>query len=583
MTLSATPVMPIRDVRPGQTGQCLTVFEGDEIESFSFVVKGVMNNFLGPGRDLVLIRLQGEKLEFTGVVSGMSGSPCSIDGKLLGALSYAFGIFAKEPIAGITPMDSMLDVMKLPEEKRPWRIGAAKAWSSTVFASYTSTTSTSLSDWDAFRSGTAPPVHAPTGDLRPIATPLMMGGVVPVVRNHFDPWLRAVGFEPVAGGSAAPGAKPKPFRPGSAIAAVLVRGDVDIAATGTVTSVNGDEILAFGHPFFGTGAISLPMANATIINTLVSSMRSFKMATIGAVLGEVTQDRLTAIGGRMGRFARMVPVTGSITTPKGKASFNLEVARDVGLTPRFIAIGMASALAGRVEAGSRGTLRMTGRIEAEGIDPIDLRNVYSAENDGRLFIYSAIDAAMMVDALWNSSLGPPPEIKVTVDVPYEAEPVEERVDAIFLDRKRVRAGESVEVAVRLRRRQGGTSLERFLIQVPRSWANQEVQIVASGVGGAEGLERSVVGTPRPTKLRQVGKWLSRRRADGQLYLMAVRKGVGLRAGVDMHSFLPPSVVAIMSGDGGRQRRSRGLAWEERRQRPGTVSGQARVSVKVVAR
>ncbi|MBI3179085.1 MAG: hypothetical protein HYZ27_05450, partial [Deltaproteobacteria bacterium] len=147
IALALPPVLPVSEVRPGQKGECLTVFQGDHVESFPFEVRGVMQNFLGPGRDLVLVRLGGDKAEFTGVVAGMSGSPCSIDGRLLGALAYAFAMFAKEPIAGITPMGGMLDVFTLPDEKRPWRVSAE-----------------AQSDWDTFRAGRATAREAAPGD-----------------------------------------------------------------------------------------------------------------------------------------------------------------------------------------------------------------------------------------------------------------------------------------------------------------------------------------------------------------------------------------------------------------------------------
>src|SRR5687767_3189312 len=209
--LALPPILPVADIKPGQEGQCLTVFSGNEVEPFPFKVRGVMKNFLGPGKDVVLIRLEGDKAEFTGVVAGMSGSPCSIDGKLVGALAYSFAMFAKEPIAGITPMGTMLDVMALPDEKRPWRIGADDG-----------------GDWQAMKDGKASPVseQLDSAGLRPIATPLGIGGMVPAVREHFTPWLESRGFEPMAVGTGSSGAAAKPLQPGSAVAAVLVRGDV---------------------------------------------------------------------------------------------------------------------------------------------------------------------------------------------------------------------------------------------------------------------------------------------------------------------------------------------------------------------
>ncbi len=563
LVLALPPLMPVGEVRPGQKGECLTVFQGNRVEPFPFEVRGVMQNFLGPGRDLVLVRLGGDKAEFTGVVAGMSGSPCSIDGKLLGALAYAFAMFAKEPIAGITPMGGMLDVFTLPDEKRPWRVSAEKA-----------------SDWDAFRAGRAHAREAAPGDLRPIATPLSLGGVPPVVRAHFEPWLKEAGFEPVAGGASGGDDKPMPLVPGGAIAAVLVRGDVDIAATGTVTSVEGDKVLAFGHPFFGAGAISIPMANATILNTMVSSMRSFKMSAAGPIIGEVVQDRLTAIAGVLGRKPAMLPVDGVMVTAKGKERFHIDVARDLQLTPRFVAMGAAAAMAGRVDAGERGTVRVEARIETQGLKPITVRNVYSAERDGSLFVYGAIDAARAVSVLWDTPFGPPPEMRVHIETTYDPQPAEEWIEAIYLDRSLARPGDAMEVAVQVRRVGGPVSVERFRVAVPQAWANQEIDIVAAGVDAAESLATQVAGEPQPTALADIGRWLSERRADGRIYLLAVRRGSGLKAGVEAHPFLPPSAVVLLGGDPSREQRGAGLAWEEARPRPGIVSGLARTSVRV---
>jgi hypothetical protein len=571
MSLALPPTMPVVSIAPGQKGECLTVFEGDAIEPFPFVVKGVMRNFLGPRKDVVLIKLLGDKAEFTGVVAGMSGSPCSINGQLVGALSYSFAMFAKEPIAGITPIGNMLDVMQLPEESRPWRISADAE---------------DKRDWQAMRQGSEPAplaVASTTTGLKPIATPLAMGGVLPKVQQHFAPWLEAHGFEPMAAGTSAPGAKAKPLKPGAAVAAVLVRGDVDIAATGTVTSVDGDQVLAFGHPFFGAGAVSIPMANAEIVNTMVSTMRSFKMAVSGAVIGEVTQDRLTAIGGFLGREPAMLRVNGEVNAASGSSPFKFEVARDQALSPRFVALGLANSLTGRTDAGERGTVRVEATVQVAGQKPVVIRNVYAAERDTNLLIYPAVDIGQAFDLLWDTPFGPPPKVEVKLKADVKAEPIEEWVEAIHVDRPRVRAGESLDVAVRLRRKAGTTSLERFKVPIPYAWADGDIDITAGGVNEAEKIAQRLEGELRPDNLSDVVKWLNERRADGRLYLLVTRSGSGMRAGVDVLPFLPPSVVATMSGGPNVQRRSRGLAWEEGRERPGTVSGSANATVSVLMR
>lgn len=559
------PVMPVADVKPGQHGECLTVFQGDKVEPFPFVVRGTMPNFLGPDRDVVLIRLEGEKAEFTGVVAGMSGSPCSIDGKIVGALAYSFATFAKEPIAGITPIGDMLNVMKIKATDRPWRLEAAKA-----------------DDLKELRSGKVAIKAKPDAQLSPIATPLSISGVPQNVIDHFAPWLENAGFMAMAGGSSGKGAKAIPLVPGSAVAAILVRGAVNIAATGTVTTVEGNEVLAFGHPFFGAGAVSIPMANASIINTMVSTQRSFKMAVPGANLGEVTQDRLTAIGGYLGGVPSMVPVRGTLQTPDGPAAFDLEVARDLELTPRFIAMGLAGAMSGRVDAGTRGTMRFTGTVDVEGMKPIVIKNVYAAQRDGSLMTSPAIDVALAFASLWSTPFGPPPKMKVSIDATLSNEPVEEQIEDIVLDRRSIEAGKPVEVAVRIRRVNGPVSYEKFSVQVPRSWIGDDVDIIAASADIAERVADEVQGAPRPNDLPDVIRAINATRPDGNIYLMAVRDGAGLRSRIDVLPFLPPSAVAQLSGDPQTHTRSKGLAWEEKRARPGTVSGGAMTSLKVVA-
>ncbi|MBC7795198.1 MAG: hypothetical protein H7Z43_15950 [Clostridia bacterium] len=578
------PVMPVADVKPGQHGECLTVFQGDKVEPFPFVVRGTMPNFLGPDRDVVLIRLEGEKAEFTGVVAGMSGSPCSIDGKLVGALAYSFATFAKEPIAGITPIGDMLSVMKVKREERPWRVEADKAALSDKAdgAKVAISVGTSASEWQALRDGQI--VVTPKSDtqIRPIATPLAISGMPQRVIDHFAPWLENAGFMAMAGGSSGKNPAATKLVPGSAIAAVLVRGAVNIAATGTVTSVEGNEVTAFGHPFFGAGAVSIPMANASIVNTMVSTQRSFKMAVPGANLGEVTQDRLTAIGGILGGVPSMVPVTGALETPDGPAKFELEVSRDLELTPRFVAMGLAGALSGRVDAGTRGTLRFTGTIHVDGMKPIVIKNVYSAQRDGSLMTSPAIDVAMAFASMWSTPFAPPPKMSVSIDAQLSSEPIEETIEDIVLDRSAIEAGKPVEVAVRIRRTNGPVTYEKFSLQVPRSWIGDNVDIIAASADVAERVADEVSGAPRPNDLGDIVRVVNAHRADGNVYLMAVRDGVGMRSRVDVLQFIPPSAIATLSGDPMTHTRSRGLAWEEKRARPGTLSGSAITSLKVVA-
>jgi hypothetical protein len=570
--LSLPPLMPIEGIERGQRGTCLTVFEEDTIEAFEFTVKGVMKSFLGPGKDLVLIRLEGKKPEFTGVVAGMSGSPCSIDGKLVGALAYAFASFAKEPIAGITPMKEMLKLFDQPKVQRPWRLQAQDL-------------SRDKEKWERLASGDAKiDAASPDDELRPISTPLVMSGFHPGIRSHFSPWLRSEGFEPVASGHAPKKIEkgpPAPLKPGSAIAAVLVQGDVNIAATGTVTSVEDGKVLAFGHPFMGTGILSVPMAKARILNTMVSQRRSFKMSQTGEVIGEITQDRLTAIGGRIGPAPAMIPVTGSLQTPTGTSSFRFEVARDHSLSPRLVAMGIANSLSGAVESSGRGTLELEATVQADNMKPITIRKVFSAQRDPRILSGAAIAVARTIGALWMTPFGPPPSLSVELKVNLKPEPIVEWVESLTIDRAVARVGEPLNVSITLRREDGPLRRHHFLVSVPYSWAGRRVDIVAANGEIAQMISDQIQGQLRPTDLAGIHRWLTSRRDDGHLYLMAVRQGSGLRSKVDAMPLIPPSMVALLADAASHSTTAFGVDWEERQKVPGALFGSSFTSLKVL--
>ncbi len=566
------PTMPVSEVKGGMHGQCQTVFEGDKIEPMDFVVKGIMSGMLGPNKDVVLIRLEGKKPEFTGVVAGMSGSPCFIDGKLVGALAYAFASFAKEPIAGVTPIADMLEVLEQPKNERPWRLAANQ-----------SKTPDNEAHWQAMREGRALDMPGRVADLVPIAAPLSMSGVPLDIQQHFAPYLESLGFVPVAGGIAGKGEAPAALKAGGAIAGVLVRGDVSIAGTGTVTTVDGNKVLAFGHPFFGVGPVSIPMATATIINTMASSLRSFKMSNTGEVVGEITEDRLTAIGGFLGKGPRMIPVHGEIEG-MGAGVFDFEVARDAQLTPRLLGMALASSLSGRVGASAKGLLRLEAVIHYGDLEgnkkSVRVQNVYSAQRDGNLFVYAGMDVAQVVGMLWNNPLGPPPDMKIELKVKAEPESLVEWVEAVHLDRGQARVGDNLEVAVRMRQEDGPSAIERFVIKVPTAWAGKEIEFVAAGVYGAEKLDMKISGMPVPRTLEEIGIWLNKRRDGGYLYLMAHHKGAGVQVGISSMANIPGSAATVLGAAPRTYRRKSGLAWEEHRNRDGFVFGKASAKLKI---
>jgi len=331
------PTLPLEAVRPGMVGTMSTVLRGTQRETIEVELLGVLDDGIGPGVDMILCRLRGELGTWTGVAAGMSGSPVTVDGKLVGALSYSIGGFSKEPLCGITPIETMLALERYPAGLAPWTAGAS----------------------------------ARASGLEPVPLALAARGLDPALFDGSDELLRSLGLArpvQVVPSAAPPAADPAPatppaLEPGDAVAGLLVWGDVQLAATGTVTWRDGERILAFGHPFMGTGRAEIPFAPATIAWTVPSLLSSFKISNVGRPAGTMTQDRLTAVAGAIGPVPDGLPVSLSIQRAGGApVTRSFRVAKDPLVAPPLADLALRIALGQELGRERQEVLRARGTI-----------------------------------------------------------------------------------------------------------------------------------------------------------------------------------------------------------------------------
>src|SRR6267142_2256181 len=359
--LAAAPqsneLFPLSQVRPGMQGYAYTIFEGDQIEKFDLEVIGVLENFLGPKQAIILVQLKGPKVEHTGVVAGMSGSPVYLDGKLAGALSLKLGIFTKEPIAGVTPIQDVLN---------PSQPAAAQA----------STLQLGLPSEASSRTG------LPSGSaLEPIETPLVFSGFQPAALQQFASQLQGYGFVAAQGGTAPPRPDDRHLAAGDMAGMVLVQGDASINSACTVTAVQADRVYLCGHPFLSLGNVQLLMARSRVVTTLSSDLASTKIVNVGGSIGTITGDHLTAVTGKLGAPPAMVPldltlVTTEAGSPKQKA-LHFEIVNHPKLTPLLVAITTFSGLTQNSLYGEGTTLHLSGEIRLRGHVPVQIENTFA--------------------------------------------------------------------------------------------------------------------------------------------------------------------------------------------------------------
>ena len=317
--IPASRLMPISDVREGMTGVGYSVFQGTTIDSFTVTVLGVLRGYR-PGADLIMARAQSPVLDRTGIQAGMSGSPVYVNGKLIGAVSYTWA-FLKEPLAGITPIAEMLELLPGPGGPPTDRE-------------------------DRFGSLGAPvPPPAEAAGARPIATPLSLSGFTPEAIRFLQPWLDERGFVAVPGGGQEAGGSCDSLAPGSALAVSLIRGDLSAAAIGTVTYRDGDRVLAFGHPFLSMGWVEFPLTAARIQLIMPSAQISNKVGSPTVTCGTLIADRSVGVAGKMGAAPDMIPVNVSIKGSGGRSKrYRFEVARGRYLTPSLVSAAVVSSI-----------------------------------------------------------------------------------------------------------------------------------------------------------------------------------------------------------------------------------------------
>ncbi len=361
---STVGIFPLADVHRGLIGTAWTVFEGTRPEAMRVEILGVLRGARGPGRDLILGRLEGQKPEYTGVVAGMSGSPVYINGKLLGALSYRIGQFSKEPIAGITPIEQMLEVRDLtliPSETKPNAVRA-------------SSESTPGIDSEAAQSS-ASEDSATQPTMQAMETPLLMSGFSDAAIRLWRQRMAGTGLETIAaggplgtGGAAAEGSMP--ILPGSAVSLQMMRGDLEIAATCTVTYVDASHLLACGHPVLQAGSVSLPMTRAEVVATLPSPLNAFKIINTGATIGAFTEDRDAAISGILGAQARMIPIRMTVTTGSKAVTHHVEILNLPSMTPSALLVSIYQMLLETNLSTSQTTYHVSGQIHLAGLPPV---------------------------------------------------------------------------------------------------------------------------------------------------------------------------------------------------------------------
>jgi hypothetical protein len=501
-------ILPLSEVHPGMQGYAYTIFAGDQIEKFDLEVLGIMPNFLGPRQSIILVQLKGPKVEHTGVVAGMSGSPVYLDGKLAGALSLKLGVFTKEPIAGVTPIADVLHPSVQTSPSQP----AQPSRNSTQQFSPPSPANFATQQ-----------ITLPTGSaLEPIETPLVFSGFQASALRQFSSQLQGYGFVAAQGGTATPRPDDSQLKPGDMAGMVLVQGDASINSACTVTAVQADRVFLCGHPFLSLGDVQLPMARSHVVTTLSSDMASTKIVNMGGSIGTITGDHITAVTGKLGAPPAMIPLELTLSVAGAEKQLHFQLVNHPRLTPILVALTTFSGLTQNSLYGEGTTLHLSGEIQLKNHAPVQIENTFAP---GDALSPDGLPIALTMQNIFARLFTNNFEATSVEQVSLRVESVPGRhsftIESAWLEKGEAAPGETLRVRVLLRPYRGPAQIQETTVHVPDQVARGTMlRILVSDADMLNRASRGFAATAvnASASLDQLIALLNRERRNDRLYV-----------------------------------------------------------------
>jgi SpoIVB peptidase S55 len=466
----------VGQIRPGMKGVGQTVMVGTKLEEFGAEVLGVMRD-VSPGRDMVLCRLTGCNLEHAGIIQGMSGSPIYIDGKLLGAVAFAWE-FAKDPIAGVTPFSQMCQYVRS-NDRRIAAESKSRAGGKFHAASFGVPL---LIDGLADEAPISPlsssqPITVSgggIGGMTPIVTPLAASGFGPRALNLLSDRLRPLGMAPMSGGAAPERVVreegDRPLAPGSPLSIAMVMGDFDLSGIGTVTHVEGDRVYGFGHPMFSLGACEFPMMTGYIHTVYPRASVSMKMGSPLKVVGVIDTDVSTSVAGRIGPKPDMLPLSVRVKTSEfaDAHTYRVQMVREPVLLPNLIMAVLTNAIDTEGNLPEELTAQLSATIRIKGFDPISVSDTFSGPRYtgpmGAAALFSPL--ASMVNILVKNSMAPIRIESIDCDVQIEPGRKVAQIDTVRLVSETIEPGHDLKAFVTLKPFKGERETVELSLPIP---------------------------------------------------------------------------------------------------------------------
>jgi hypothetical protein len=535
-------VLPVDQIVTGMRGKGKTFLQDNQFEEFEVEILGVLHNWQ-PQRNLILAKLQSDMLDRAGVVQGMSGSPVYIDGKLIGAVSYSLGAFSKEAIAGITPIEEM---MAIPDRKSAESSYAPRMQMRNFITS---------EDFHELSKAYYPSQTSSVDGrlVKPLSIPLLFSGFSSHVFDKAKPFFSRLGFSPIQSGSSGqiqPKISPAEMslQAGEPVAVQLIKGDMDMSAVGTVTHVEGNKVLAFGHPFYNLGAVDFAMTKAKIMAVLPSLETSFVLSASDRTVGRFVQDRNSGVFGELGKLPRYIPINANLLTADGESrEFKVQIAADKLFTPLLVNLVVSNIVLSEERNLGDLSLELRGTIYFDDAPPVQLEDLFSGSYDMAATDLSGLVAAV-VYYLINNEFKELGIHRIDLNISAAEEVRFATLEKVWLGKYEAKPGEIIPMKVYYRNFRGETIVDDLSLPVPNLPTGSEFSLVVGDAASIQNIEVSQYRTTGfvPRSLFQLVRLLNSLRKRNYIYfkIIATKPGLFLR-GEELPN-LPPTMKSMFS-------------------------------------
>jgi hypothetical protein len=378
-----------------------------------------------------------------------------------------------------------------------------------------------------------------------------MSGMNTATADLVTSMFREAGFTAVlagGAGSSAAGAPTaaEPLRPGDPIGVALLGGDSEMGATGTITHIDGDKLYAFGHPFFNFGPTAFPLTRATVYASLPSLMSSFKIATMGEVVGTMQQDRGTAIAGTLGKGPAVIPISVTLDSGhNGKRTFTYTVVNDQIFTPLLTYVALFNTLGNYERNFGAITYTVKGRAVFARHDDLSFEDIFTGDNP---IPSASAYVAGPITMLMANDVEPVTLKSVDVSITTSEESRAATIERVWLDDVRPRAGKTVPLKVLTRSYRGAEKISTIPIDIPANAAGQLTVMVTDGRQLNQLEQRELRRSVQPQSVGQMIKLLNETHRNNRLYVRLLVGTPGAVVDGEAMTSLPPSVLSILEGD-----------------------------------